>query len=54
LKSDRADEDVSAETPTPAEDEISAETSALFQTHFSYLEDGPRVSAETSRRIPGG
>jgi hypothetical protein len=44
-------EDVSAETPTPEDDEISAETSALLQTHFSYLEDGPRVSAETSRRI---
>jgi hypothetical protein len=44
-------EDVSAETPTAAEGEISAETSALFHTHFSYLEDGPRVSAETSRRI---
>jgi hypothetical protein len=51
LKSDRDDEDVSAETPTPEEDEISAETSTLFQTHFSYLEDGPLVSAETSRRI---
>jgi hypothetical protein len=46
-----ADEDISAETSTPPNDEISAETSALFQTHFSYLEDGPHVSAETSRRI---
>ena len=51
LKAD--DDGVSAETSTdaPTEDEISAETSALLQTHFSYLEDGPRVSAETSRRI---
>jgi hypothetical protein len=53
LKSDSADEDVSVETSTDpaAEDDISAETAALFQTHFSYLEDGPRVSAETSRRL---
>ena len=52
LESEAAD-DVSAETPSPAaaDEEISAETSALFQTHFSYLEDGPGVSAETSRRI---
>src|SRR5690606_37239795 len=48
-----ADENLSAETQsgTPADEDLSAETSALFQTHFSYLEDGPRVSAETSRRI---
>jgi Domain of unknown function (DUF222) len=48
-----AGEGLSAETPwgTSADKDLSAETSALFQTHFSYLEDGPRVSAETSRRI---
>jgi hypothetical protein len=46
-------EEISAETSTGAAraEGISAETSALFQTHFSYLEDGPSVSAETSRRI---
>ena len=30
---------------------VSAETSALFRADFSFLEDGPHVSAETSRRI---
>jgi hypothetical protein len=44
---------VSAETlqGDGAGEEVSAETSALFHAHSSYLEDGPRVSAETSRRI---
>ncbi|MGH8167420.1 MAG: DUF222 domain-containing protein, partial [Woeseiaceae bacterium] len=30
---------------------VSAETSAFFSTDFSFLEDGPHVSAETSRRL---
>ncbi len=44
---------VSAETlkANPPDDGVSAETVDPFQTDFSYLEDGPHVSAETARRI---
>jgi hypothetical protein len=53
LKADGGDRDGSAETSASgaADERVSAETWDLFHTHFSYLEDGPHVSAETSRRI---
>jgi hypothetical protein len=46
-------EHVSAETSArgPGRTHVSAETPDLFDRDFSYIEDGPHVSAETARRI---
>lgn len=50
---DSGNRHVSAETPETAccNGHVSAGTADLFATDFSYIEDGPHISAETVRRL---